>query len=231
MRSSLASIASWSYAGPEETRVGAAAPRSSQTQASCQPAELSVTEAPEDDLACIKRIGRGDQRAYRELVDRYLGRIVSFALRILNDRAEAEEVAQETFLKLWTEAKNFEPRAQPKTWLYRIARNQCIDRLRRKRSRGRSLELDETDSDTNENAGVDRPSLLIVRKQTAERVQRALDELPERQRAAITLVHYEGLSGAEASQVLDISVEALESLLTRGRRSLRDRLRELAGTE
>ncbi|MEY4580321.1 MAG: hypothetical protein RL701_5024 [Pseudomonadota bacterium] len=219
MSALLATIDWWS-AGLSLTQAGASA-RDNLTD----PAQSnSVTEPAADDLTRVQRVGRGDQRAYRELVDLYLNSITRFALRIVNDAGEAEEVAQETFLRLWTEAANFEPRAQPKTWLYRIARNQCIDRLRKRRTRGQSTELDDTNASQSE----DRPSALFARKQTAEQVERALATLPERQRAAITLVHYEGLSGVEACEVLDISLEALESLLTRGRRGLREQLRELA---
>jgi RNA polymerase sigma-70 factor (ECF subfamily) len=169
----------------------------------------------------VQRIGDGDQRAFRELVDRYLASITRFALRTLGDRAEAEEVAQETFLRVWTTAAAFEPRAQPKTWIYQIARNQCIDRIRKRRSHGEEVELSERD------AGEDRPSALLLRKQTAKQVEDALASLPERQREAITLVHYEGLSGAEACEVLSVSAEALESLLARGRRALREQLRDV----
>ena len=215
--SALLASMTWPLAGPSITRAGVATTRS--------PADFAetthVNESAQDDLACVQRVGRGDQRAYRVLVDRYLGGITRFALRMLHDAAEAEEVAQETFLRLWTEAKGFEPRAQPKTWLYRIARNQCIDRLRKRRSHGQEQELSEEES------GGDRPSGSFARKQAAERVEQALASLPERQRAALTLVHYEGLSGAEACDILDVSAEALESLLARGRRSLREQLREL----
>jgi RNA polymerase sigma-70 factor (ECF subfamily) len=178
----------------------------------------------QDDLACVQRVGRGDQRAFRELVDRYLDAITRFALRTLGDRGEAEEVAQETFLRLWTGAADFEPHAQVKTWLYRIARNQCIDRIRKRRAHGQEVELDRE-------AGEDRPSALLLRKQTAAQVGEALATLPERQREAITLVHYEGLSGAEACEVLSVSAEALESLLARGRRALREQLRDVAKRE
>lgn len=205
----------WLSAGLSLTRAGAPATRTAQP---------SVTE-PLDDLACIQRVGRGDQRAFRELVDRYLNAITRFALRTLGDRAEAEEVAQETFLRLWTSAAEFEPQAQPKTWLYRIARNQCIDRIRKRRSHGQEVELSERE------AGEDRPSALLLRKQTKVRVEEALATLPERQREAITLVHYEGLSGAEACDVLAVSAEALESLLARGRRALRKHLSDVEKSE
>lgn len=207
----------WPSAGLSTTQAGA--------PAQSQPRD-SVTEPPtQDDFACVQRIGRGDQRAFRELVDRYLTPITRFALRTLGDRAEAEEVAQETFLRLWTSAASFEPNAQPKTWLYRIARNLCIDRIRKRRTHGQEVELQER------SAGEDRPSALLLRKQIAAQVGDALATLPERQREAITLVHYEGLSGAEACEVLAVSAEALESLLARGRRALREQLRDVAKRE
>lgn len=217
-RALLASI-EWPSAGLSSTRAGAPA-----THSISHSARPSVNE-PVDDLACVQRVGRGDQRAFRELVDRYLAAITRFALRTLGDRAEAEEVAQETFLRLWTAAADFEPHAQPKTWLYRIARNQCIDRIRKRRAHGQEVELQERA------AGEDRPSALLLRKQLAAQVGEALATLPERQREAITLVHYEGLSGAEACEVLSVSAEALESLLARGRRALREQLRDVAKRE
>jgi len=216
----LASI-TWPNAGLSTTQAGAPAARSSS-----HPTRSSVNEPlAQDDVACVQRVGRGDQRAYRELVDRYLTAITRFALRTLGDRAEAEEVAQETFLRLWTSAADFEPHAQPKTWLYRIARNQCIDRIRKRRAHGEEVELQERE------AGEDRPSSLLLRKQIAAQVGDALATLPERQREAITLVHYEGLSGAEACEVLSVSADALESLLARGRRALREQLRDVAKRE
>lgn len=205
-------------AGLSLARAGATAPATSTLEAS-QVDDTGTANDPDVDR--MRRVGRGDQRAYRELVDLYLAGIARFAQRLLSDAGEAEEVAQETFLRLWTQAASFEPRGKPKTWLYRIARNQCIDRLRKRRDA--SVDADELQS-------ADRPSGLFARKQTAEQVERALQALPERQRAAITLVHYEGLDGHEACEVLEVSTEALESLLARGRRSLRETLKHLAET-
>jgi RNA polymerase sigma-70 factor, ECF subfamily len=171
------------------------------------------------ELSLIRRIAERDTAAYRELVDALLPRIARFAERLLGNRAESEDVAQETFMKLWTAASTFTPQARPSTWIYRIAHNLCIDRIRKRRA--------ETDVESVATNGADRPSGLFARKQTSEAVQRALAELPERQRAALTLVHYEGLAADEAASVLEISIEALESLLARGRRTLRERLRAL----
>ena len=171
-----------------------------------------------DDVECMHRIGRGDNGAYRRMVERYLPGVTRFAARLLGNPSEGEDVAQETFLRLWTEAARWTPRAQPKTWLYRVARNLCIDRLRKRRDA----------ADVEQLSAAERPSGLLMRKQTSLEVERALESLPERQRAAITLVHYEGMDSAEACEVLEVGVEALESLLARGRRSLREQLRGLA---
>jgi RNA polymerase sigma-70 factor (ECF subfamily) len=165
----------------------------------------------------MERIVGGDARAYRELVERHVRGLHSFVYRMLDNRAEAEEVCQESFLRLWKQSTTFVPRAKPSTWLYRIAHNLAIDQLRRRR-RNHSEGIDELPASG-------RPSLHLHDKQVAEAVQRALGELPERQRAAIGLVHYQGMSNAEAAEVLGINVRALESLLARGRRQLR---RELA---
>lgn len=173
-----------------------------------------------DELSAMRKVAAGDTAAYRLLVDTHLPRIVRFAQRLLGSEAEAEDVAQETFLRLWTAASSYEPSARPLTWLYRIAHNLCIDRFRKRRP--------ETQVDEDAHVSNDRPSGLMMRKQTSEQVQQALAALPERQRAALTLVHYEGLPGVEAAAVLEISAEALESLLSRARRTLRASLRTLA---
>lgn len=158
--------------------------------------------------------------AFRQLADRHLDSVVRFATRWLGRRDEAEEVAQETFLRVWQHARSYEPTARVSTWLHRIAHNAAVDRLR-KRHETTSDEIDDQPASN-------RPSLLLSQKETALAVQTALDSLAPRQRAAITLVHYQGLSGAETAEVLDVEVEAVESLLARGRRKLRQLLRHHA---
>jgi RNA polymerase sigma-70 factor, ECF subfamily len=171
---------------------------------------------PLEDAELMERIAGGDPRAYRELAERHLRGVHAFAYRILGNRAEAEEICQESFLRLWKQAGTYVPRAKPSTWLYRIAHNLAIDQLRRRRR--------DAVQGVEELPASGRPSLYLHEKQVAESVQRALDELPERQRAAISLVHYQGMSNAEAAEVLGVKLRALESLLARGRRLLRERL-------
>jgi RNA polymerase sigma-70 factor (ECF subfamily) len=125
---------------------------------------------------------------------------------------------------LWQQADTFVARAKPSTWLYRVAHNLAIDRLRRRRETSHSAGIEEVPNS-------ERPSLHLYDKQVAEAVERALSELPERQRAAISLVFYQGLSNAEAADVIGVKVRALESLLARGRQQLRERLEDFRTRE
>jgi RNA polymerase sigma-70 factor (ECF subfamily) len=182
------------------------------------------TPLPADDFDLMERVAEGDPRAYRLLVERHLRKVHSLAFRLLGSRAEAEDVAQETFTRLWQGASGFVPRAKVSTWLYRIAHNLCIDRIRRRRESDQPALLDAVPASG-------RPSLHLHNKQRAEAVHTALDELPERQKVALTLTHYEGMSHAQAAEVIGVSVRALESLLARGRRALRESLAALVDDE
>ncbi len=176
-----------------------------------------------EDDALMQRAGAGDRAACGMLVQRHLRPVTAFAGRLLSDRDDAEEVAQETFLRLWTEAPRWRPGgAKLSTWLFRVAHNLAIDRIRRRRP---TTPLD---------GGIDPvdprpdPAQAYAEDETARRVAAALADLPERQRTAIVLCHHQGLSNADAAAVLGVGVEAVESLLARGRRTLRRRLADEA---
>lgn len=176
--------------------------------------------ASQTDADLLKRIADGDRAASQALVDQHLGRILNYAYRMLGDAAEAEDVAQETFLRLWRSLDTWRADAPLIHWLQRVAYNLCIDRLRRRRPV--SLEnapepLDPADS----------PAGSLHRLELAEAVAQAIGRLPERQRAAVVFVHQEGLSNIETAELMGISVEAVESLLARARRSLRIMLEAL----
>jgi RNA polymerase sigma-70 factor, ECF subfamily len=174
-----------------------------------------------EEKALMERIARGDAGAFRELSDTHLGSIVTFATRLVHNQAEAEEIAQETFLRAWQNAGRYESKAKLTTWLHTIARNVAIDRLRKK---SRQEEVFEVDEERDHAPFSGRPSQLVAQKQQHEDVQDALSRLPERQRSALLLCHEQGLSNPEIAQVLETSVEAAESLLARGRRRLRQLL-------
>lgn len=172
-----------------------------------------------EDAALLARAAGGDEAAWRALADLYLDDLVAFGWYLMGDRAEAEDVAQDTFLKLMAKAKdwNADGGAGLRTWLHRVARNTAIDRLRRARAIGLD---DMAPADTpitrhpGDHAQFDR----------AHHVRMALDALPDRQREALVLTHYQGFSQAEAADLMDASVEAVDSLLARGRRALKDAL-------
>jgi RNA polymerase sigma-70 factor (ECF subfamily) len=187
-------------------------------------ASVGGVSAPQNDAELLERVANGDPGAYRELVERHVRGVHAFVYRMLGSRAEAEEVSQESFLRLWKHADTFVARAKPSTWLYRVAHNLAVDRLRRRREGSHTSSIEEVPTS-------DRPSLHLYDKQVALAVEGALSELPERQRAAISLVHYQGMSNAEAALVLGVKVRALESLLARGRQQLRERLRDFRSQE
>jgi RNA polymerase sigma-70 factor (ECF subfamily) len=140
---------------------------------------------------------------------------------MVGSQAEAEDVLQEVFLKLWTHAARWQPgRAKFETWLYRVMLNQCYDRLRRKPTQPLEAAADMADEAALADAGLEQAAL-------GREVGRALEGLPERQKAAILLCHFQGASNIEAAEIMDLSVEALESLLARGRRTLRLQLAHL----
>lgn len=174
------------------------------------------------DAPLVLRIGAGDARAAEALVARHLPRLTAVARRMLADPIEAEDVAQEVFLRVWREAPRWQTgKALFSTWMHRVAVNLCFDRLRRRRE---TLDPD---------AGLDvvdhgpAPHAGLIGRERAARVEAAVASLPERQRAAIVLCHYEEMSNIEAAAALEVSVEALESLLARGRRALRAALADL----
>jgi RNA polymerase sigma factor (sigma-70 family) len=178
-----------------------------------------TTSDPDAEL--VARAGRGDRAAVELLVARHVAKLLSLSRRMLGDSAEAEDAVQDTFLKLWTHAARWRPgQAKFETWLYRVALNKCYDRLRRKGH----APLDEAPEPVDPAPG---PERVLQNAALATALQEALDALPARQRAAILLCHYEGRGNVDAAEILGVSVEAMESLLARGRRTLRARLGHL----
>jgi RNA polymerase sigma-70 factor (ECF subfamily) len=182
-----------------------------------------MRDGSDDDL--MRRAGRGDNGAFAALVSRHLPRATALATRITGNRSDAEEIVQEAFLRTWKKAPDWADReaagAQFTTWFTRVLVNLCIDRRRRPgwSPLEAAAEIEATDP-----GGYD----IVARRQTSARVLGALGELPERQRAALTLCHWDGRTNIEAAEILEISIGALESLLVRARRTLRDALADLA---
>jgi RNA polymerase sigma-70 factor (ECF subfamily) len=174
-----------------------------------------VAETRADEAVLVTAAGNGDGSAFRLLMERHLGSIVSVARRMLRDDAEAEDVAQEAFLRLWRSSATLEiGPAGIRPWLRRVVSNLCLDRVR---GQGRVKvvdELPEVPDPAKQLAGLES-------QDTQRRVEAAMQKLPDRQRLALTLFHFEGLSQIEIGQVMGVSDEAVESLLSRARRQLK----------
>lgn len=175
------------------------------------------TQAPLSDEALLGLYATGDREAARLLTGRLAPRAFAHALRMLGDRAEAEDVAQEALLRLWKVAPDWRPgEAQVSTWVYRVVGNLATDRLRaRKRRRAEPLE------DAPEPAS-DQPAVLqrLIEADRMAALQAALADLPDRQRQAVVLRHIEGLANPQIAAIMAIGVEAVESLTARGKRAL-----------
>lgn len=169
------------------------------------------------DEALMTRIASGDAHAFSEVVETRVDRVLAVARRMLGSDAEAEDVSQEAMLRLWRQAEKWDGgRALISTWLHRVTVNLCIDRIRAKRE-DTTDEIPETPLAADQQISMEEDDLRGFMDQT-------LQTLPERQRQALVLFHYEDLSMADVAEMMEISVEAVESLLARGRRALKQQL-------
>ncbi len=175
----------------------------------------TLDEVPDETLLVL--YANGDPEAARLLTSRLTPRVLGYATRLLSDRAEAEDVTQEAMLRLWKVAPDWRTgEAQVSTWLYRVVTNLCTD-LRRARGRRPGVGLD--DAPELASAGASAVATMIEADRMAA-LNSALASLPERQRQAVVLRHIEGLSNPEIGAIMDLGVEAVESLTARGKRSL-----------
>jgi RNA polymerase sigma-70 factor (ECF subfamily) len=172
------------------------------------------------DTELMARLGRGDRAALGTLAERYQSRVLALAYRLLGDWHRAEDVSQETFLRLGQAAGKYEPRAKFTTWLYRIVHNLSMDQQRKTRNAPVSLE-DAQSEGAAAAAAQDSPAQM---RELAEAVRTAIGELSERQRRVIILHRYEGLSHEEICEVTGWSQLAVESLLVRAYENLRKKL-------
>jgi len=168
------------------------------------------------DEQLLALIAKGDKKSFSLLMTRHLPAVINFAMRYFPQRSDAEDIAQETFTRLWSKSPVWEDKGiSVKAWLYRVAYNQSIDQLRKKSP--------EYLSDYDENI-IDETAFIETMMDVDAKLsmqKNALDALPERQRTAIALCSIKGFSNREAAIIMETSVDALESLLARGRRQLK----------
>lgn len=171
------------------------------------------------DARLIEEVADGNVQAAAELINRHADRIFAIGMRMLGDQSAAEDLVQDVFFKIWKNAAKWEPgRAKFSTWLHRVAINLCYDRMRKHRE----ASLEDMTDDVKDQPGQEPDGQEALEQQeTADRVRKAVASLPERQAAAIALSHFEGYTNGETADILETTVEAVESLLARGRKSLR----------
>jgi RNA polymerase sigma-70 factor (ECF subfamily) len=168
----------------------------------------------QDDLL-LERIAQDDERAFRMLVERHVDRAYALALRILRNATDAEDVVQDTLLKVWTHRGNWQPgKARFSTWLYRVVTNRCLDICRRPRTQ----DIDETPEPMDE--ALDALSAIHAGEVNVL-LERAMGRLPNQQRIALILSYNDDLSNPEIAEIMQTTVMAVESLLKRGRQQLR----------
>lgn len=177
------------------------------------------TLLPDDDEDLINRLAANDEAAFRQLVERHIDRAFAIALRILGSRADAEDVVQDSMLKVWTHRGQWQHgRAKFSTWLYRVVTNRCIDLYRQPRTDNVDAVPEPIDT---------RPDVVSTmhRDEVTQMLESAMQRLPEQQRVAVILSYQENMSNGEIAEVMDTTVAAVESLLKRGRQQLRELLR------
>lgn len=165
------------------------------------------------DAVWLKRIAEGDKQAFTDLLGVHLPPILTFIQRYIHEYANAEDIAQEVFTRVWLHAKQWKQlNSSPRSWFYRIAYNLAIDTIRKQK---------QTTDQIDELTTAQTPEENLIQLAQYQQLQDAMCTLPERQRTALYLCTYQGLSNKEASAIMEVSVDALESLLSRARRALK----------
>jgi len=187
--------------------------------------------SPDPDAALMMRVKQGDTGAFEELVEKYKQPVMNFVYKTLPDPTEAEDLAQHVFLQVFKSSHRYEPSARFKTWLFTIARNLCLNEVRRRR-RHPADSLDETYPDAEDQPvrqAVDgktfSPPESLLHAELEEKIDVALGQLPEKQRTAILLCRGDEFSYEDIARVLECSVSATKSLIHRGRETLKQKLK------
>ena len=186
-------------------------------------------EPSSEDL--MARIAKGDEDAFKILVNRHQTSVLNLIYRFIGDRTQAKDLAQEVFLRVWQAAKSYEPKAKFTTWIYRITANLCLNELKSARRR-RWFPFHQSSDDQSGNTieetlsdGASSAEDILLEKERSRQISDALQSLPENQRMALVLKRYDDLSYQEIAKVIGCSVSAVESLLFRAKGTLQKKLK------
>ena len=181
--------------------------------------EPRITKITDEEL--MQAVCAGGRSAYQTLVKRHLNSISHFVYRILGNQKDTEDITQEVFLRLWTNAQKWKSeKSKLTTWLHRIAHNLCIDYLRK---HGR-MQIQGSSDDETIDSLQEKKELIVEKNSKIKLLNEVMSSLPENQRSALSLCHYQGFSNKEAAAIMNISSKAVESAIARAKRSLREKL-------
>lgn len=190
--------------------------------------------APDPDAELMLRVKDGDMQAFESLVDKYKQPVINLIFRMLHDLDEAEDLAQNVFVRAYQSAERYEVSARFSTWLFTIARRLCLNELRRRgRHPAESLEASQEHEESPrqyEDAKTFSPPDQFLHRELEQKIQEALNELPEKQRLAILMCRTDEHSYEEIAKALDCSVSATKSLIHRGRETMKERLKNYLQT-
>jgi len=191
--------------------------------------DSAAEEAAAQDFRWMERIKHGDTEALQELIEVHQHRIIGTVAKMLGDESDAEDIAQQVFIRVWRSAPRYQPSAKFTTWLYKITRNLVFNELRR-RKRHPAQSLDAVPGDDERplqaaDVSSKPPDITLLDEEMQAAIQQAIDELPETQRMAIILRRYDDVSYEEIGEILDLSVPAVKSVIFRARTELREKLK------
>ena len=193
-----------------------------------------MTAESDPHAQLMLRFKGGDEAAFIELVNAYKQRVFAFAFRFLGNAEDAEDAAQEVFVKIYNAKDKYAPQAKFSTWVFTITRNTCLNLLDKRKKKGLFVSLEERTVPDEDGPGLQvadtkdlPPAELLINKELAAAVKAALNALPENQRTAVLLCRYDDLSYEAIAEVMDCSVKAVKSLLHRAKVNLKEKLAEL----
>jgi RNA polymerase sigma-70 factor (ECF subfamily) len=186
------------------------------------------------DEALMEQLSNGSHVAFEELVSRYESQVLTFCYAFMRNREAAEDIAQETFLRVFRNSKRYQPVAKFTTWLYKIAANLCINELKKGKLR-QSLSLDEPAGEDPEGtkiiervaAGNSSPLTDAERHEAQHLIGKAIDHLPDDQRTTLIMVEYHHMQYQDIAEILGVTVSAIKMRVKRGRETLRETLKIL----
>jgi RNA polymerase sigma-70 factor (ECF subfamily) len=187
-----------------------------------------ASSAAAQDLAWMARIKQGDTDALRQLIEAHQHRVIGTVTKMLGDDSDAEDIAQQVFIRVWKSAPRYEPTAKFTTWLFKITRNLVFNEIRRrKRHPTRSLDAAEDDDRPMQapDLRTKAPDTSLLDDEMQAAIQAAIEELPETQRMAVILRRYDDIPYEDIGEILGLSVPAVKSVLFRARTELREKLK------